>query len=88
MSRALAPRECFSASSLNAALFKQPLQPAVQKSNGLPIGEAVSLPAPTCAYFTIGIRRSPPVISFGNPSSSRFSSVGEMSRSDPSVRSR
>ena len=36
----------------------------------------------------IGTRRSPPVISFGSPSSSRFSSVGEMSRSEPSVRRR
>ena len=37
-------------------------------------------------YFAIGVRKSPPVISFGNPRLSRFSSVGEISRSDPSVR--
>jgi hypothetical protein len=40
------------------------------------------------SYFVIGIRISPPVISFGNPRSRIFSNVGEISRSDPSCRSR
>jgi hypothetical protein len=40
------------------------------------------------AHFAIDTRISPPVISSGNPSARIFSSVGEISRSDPSGRSR
>jgi len=39
-------------------------------------------------YFAIGTLKSPPVISFGSSSFRMAGSVGEMSRSEPFVRSR